>query len=221
MDGIGTDHASLHANMFPLAFGLVPDNRVEGVLEFVRSRGMACSVFGSQFLLDGLYNAHDAEYGLQLLTSTGERSWYNMIRVGSTITLEAWDNKYKPNQDWNHAWGAAPANLIPRKLMGIEPLTPGFEKIRIKPQPGSLEWAKIKHPTIRGSVLVSLINQPDNSFQLEIEIPANTTAEVHLPFFSRRQTLTMNGEPVSYAREGDFSVVKNVGSGKWTFMVKR
>ena len=29
-----------------------------------------------------------------------------MIRVGSTITLEAWDNKFKPNQDWNHAWGA-------------------------------------------------------------------------------------------------------------------
>ena len=22
----------------------------------------------------------------------------------------------KPNQDWNHAWGAAPANLLPRFL---------------------------------------------------------------------------------------------------------
>ena len=99
--------------MFPLAFGLVPEKHRQSVVDFIRSRGMACSVYGSQFLLDGIYDAHDAEYGLKLLTSTAERSWYNMIRVGSTITLEAWDNKYKPNQDWNHAWGAAPANLIP------------------------------------------------------------------------------------------------------------
>ena len=47
IDGIGTDHASLHANMFPLAFGLVPENRINILLEFIHSRGMACSVYGS------------------------------------------------------------------------------------------------------------------------------------------------------------------------------
>ena len=26
--------------------------------------------------------------------------------------------KYKNNLDWNHAWGAVPANVIPRGLMG-------------------------------------------------------------------------------------------------------
>ena len=74
-------------------------------------------MYGSQFLLDAVYKAHDAEHGLQLLTSTGSRGWYNMIRAGSTITMEAWDDKYKPNQDWNHAWGAVPANIIPRYLV--------------------------------------------------------------------------------------------------------
>jgi len=221
IDGIGTDHASLHANMFPLAFGLVPEKQVDKLLEFIRSRGMACSVYGSQFLLDAVYDAHDAGYGLQLLTSTGERSWYNMIRVGSTITLEAWDNKYKPNQDWNHAWGAAPANLIPRKLMGIEPLEPGFRKIRIKPQPDSLKSAEIKHPTIRGDVTVSFNNDPGQSFRLEVDIPANTTADIHLPFYSGSQTVSINGQPVKYKREGNFSVIENIGSGKWRFSVKR
>lgn len=221
IDGIGTDHASLHANMFPLAFGLVPENRINSVLEFIRSRGMACSVYGSQFLLDAIYDAHDAGYGLQLLTSTGERSWYNMIRVGSTITLEAWDNKYKPNQDWNHAWGAAPANLIPRKLMGIEPLEPGFRKIRIKPQPDSLKSAEIKHPTIRGDITASFTNDPGQSFRLEVDIPANTTAEIHLPFYSGRQTLRINGQPVKYRRNGNFSVIENIGSGRWDFTVER
>lgn len=221
IDGIGTDHASLHANMFPIAFGLVPDKQVGSVMEFIRSRGMACSVYGSQFLLDAIYDANDPEYGLQLLTSTGERSWYNMIRVGSTITLEAWDNKYKPNQDWNHAWGAAPANLIPRKLMGIEPLEPGFRKIRIKPQPGSLRSAEIKHPTIRGDVTVNFTNDPGQSFQIEVTIPTNTTADIYLPLYSKKQILHMNGAPVKYRREGNFSVIENVGSGKWSLVVER
>ena len=220
IDGIGTDHASLHANMFPLAFELVPEKNINSVMEFIRSRRMACSVYGSQFLLDAVFNAGDAAYGLELLTSTSDRSWYNMIRSGSTITMEAWDNKYKPNQDWNHAWGAAPANLIPRKLMGIEPLEAGFKKIRIKPQPGSLKTAEIKHPTIRGDVYMTFHNTPNVSFELEVVIPANTTAVVYLPLFSQKNNIMLNNQSVKYRREGNFAVIDNVGSGKWKFNVE-
>ena len=220
VDGIGTDHASLHANMFPLAFGLVPEKNVKSILEFIHSRKMACSVYGAQFLLDAIYDSHDAAYGLELLTSTSERSWYNMIRVGSTMALEAWDNKYKPNQDWNHAWGAAPANIIPRKLMGIEPLEPGFQKIRIKPQPASLESAEVKHPTVRGDVIVKFINNPNESFLLEVAIPGNTTAELHLPFYSKKQKVYLNSQPVDYRKQGDFSVIENIGSGIWMIKVQ-
>ena len=219
LDGIGSEHASLHGNMFPLTFGLAPEKNIKAINEFIQSRGMACSVYGSQFLLDAVYDGNNADYGLQLLTSTSDRSWYNMIRVGSTISLEAWDNKYKPNQDWNHAWGAAPANSIPRKLMGIEPLEPGFRKIRIKPQPASLEHAEIKCPTIRGDVLVSFQNKPQQSFILKVAIPANTTADIYLPFWSKSQKTTMNGAPVKCRQEGKFVLVENVGSGSSVFEI--
>ncbi len=218
-DGIGTDHASLHATMFPLTFGLVPEKSISKVSSFVQSRGMACSVYGSQFLMDAVYDGNNADYGLELLSSTSERSWYNMIRVGSTISLEAWDNKYKPNQDWNHAWGAAPANIIPRRLMGIEPLEPGFRKIRIKPQPASLEYAKIKCPTIRGDVLMSFKNKPQQSFSMNLTIPANSTADVYLPFWTKSQKVTMNGNAVKYHQEGNFAVIQGVGSGNRRFEV--
>ncbi len=219
VDGIGTDHASLHANMFPAALGLVPEKYVPKVNSYIQSRGLACSVYGSQFLMDAVYDGHNAGYGLQLLSSTDERSWYNMIRVGSTISLEAWDNKYKPNQDWNHAWGAAPANIIPRKLMGIEPLEPGFSKIRIKPQPGNLASAEIKTPTIRGEVLLSFKNNPQQSFSMNLTIPANTTADVYLPFWSKTQKVILNGNAVKYRLEGNFAVIENIGSGSSKFEV--
>src|SRR3546814_5106825 len=68
-DGVDTDHASLHTNMMALAFGLVPDSKTDRVAAFIRSLGMACSVYGRKFLQDAVYEAGDADYGLSLLTS--------------------------------------------------------------------------------------------------------------------------------------------------------
>ncbi|WP_343305491.1 alpha-L-rhamnosidase C-terminal domain-containing protein [Chitinophaga niabensis] len=197
LDGNGTTHASLHANMFALVFGLVEEQHQKAVGDFIRSRGMACSVYGSQFLMDAVYDAGDDQYGLSLLNSQALRSWYNMIRAGSTITMEAWDNKYKPNQDWNHAWGAVPANIIPRKLMGIEPIAPGWAACRIKPQLGDLPWAKIKVPTIKGDILAAYEQSPGR-LVMKITIPSNTTAQVVLPARLTQQkfTVLMDGKVI-------------------------
>ena len=56
-----------------------------------------------------------------------------MLDVGSTITMEAWAAKYKPNLDWNHAWAAAPANIVPRYVLGVRPLSPGSQKPPSRP----------------------------------------------------------------------------------------
>ncbi|MDR2423645.1 MAG: family 78 glycoside hydrolase catalytic domain [Prevotellaceae bacterium] len=220
IDGVDSDHSSLHASMFPLAFGIVPPKYRQKTLDFIHSRGMACSVYGAQFLLDALYNNHDADYALQLLASTADRSWFNMIREGATITMEAWDQKYKPNQDWNHIWGAAAGNIIARKLMGVEPVEPGFRRIRIKPQPSTLSHAEIRIPTIRGDVSIRFNNQPDKKFELDIEIPANTTAEVWLPQLSAQPRLTVDGLAQKGDADGKF-IKTTVGSGKHRFEIQQ
>ncbi|GAB3978678.1 hypothetical protein GCM10028806_42320 [Spirosoma terrae] len=211
-DGEGTDHSSLHANMMALAFGLVPDNYQSSVLAHIRSRGMACSVYGSQFLLDALYNANESTYALSLLTSTEERSWYNMIRTGSTMTTEAWDTRYKPNQDWNHAWGAAPANIIVRKLMGVEPLSPAFETVQIKPQPDTLRQASLQLATLRGTILTSFENAA-NRFMLRTTLPANTKGTVYLPRKKAKGQIRQNGTVVKASQEGNYWKIEGVGAG--------
>lgn len=181
LDGRGSKHASVHANMFALAFGLVPEERVGRVADFLGRKGMACSVYGAQFLLEALYRAHRADRALELLTAKGPRGWSHMIReMGLTITPEAWTQEVKPNQDWNHAWATAPANIIPRMLMGVTPLEPGFARMRIKPQPAGLSWAGLKLPTVRGVVLVDYANSGHQG-SLGVTIPGNTEAEVWLP----------------------------------------
>mgnify|MGYP000035309893 FL=1 len=214
VDGIGTDHASLHANMMPLAFGLVPPEHYESVVDYVKSRGLACSVYGAQFLMDGLYNAGEEDYALDLLSSTDERSWYNMIRVGSTITLEAWDYKYKVNLDWNHAWGAVPANAIPRGLWGIKPKTPGFGIATIKPQMSKLKSSSIVVPTVRGQIKANYTYNGARLQTYEIEIPGNMVAEFSLNGLEGKD-LIHNGEKVPSA----FDFVR-LSPGKHTIQLK-
>ena len=214
VDGIGTEHASLHANMMPLAFGLVPDEHFGSVVEFVKSRGMACSVYGSQFLMDGLYNAGEADYALELLTDTSDRSWYNMIRIGSTITLEAWDNKYKNNLDWNHAWGAVPANVIPRGLWGIKPITPGFGIAMIKPQMSKLKSSTIEVPTVRGTIKGKFTHNGPRLQTYEIEIPGNMVAEFSLNNLEGKDFIH-NGDKVPPAFESI-----RLSPGKHTIQLK-
>lgn len=218
-DGDTTSHTSLHANMFALAFGLIPEQDLPAVVKFIKSRKMACSVYGSQFLLDALYEAGERDYALSLLTSTTERSWYHMIRLGSTISLEAWDKTYKPNLDWNHAWGAAPANIIVRKLMGVEPLTPGADTIRIKPQMGSLTFARLRTPTIKGEVVVfcerkALFNH------YSIQIPGGTSAEVQIPVRSKTHQIIIDGRSISLQPENGYYRLPYLPAGKHEIKVE-
>ncbi len=219
LDGEGSGHSSLHANMTALAFGLVPEANRGPVVAHLKSKGMACSVYGSQFLLEALYEAGEANFALTLLTSTAERSWAHMVYdVETTIALEAWDDRLKPNQDWNHAWGAAPANIIPRYLMGVRPLSAGFERIAIRPQPGTLEWAELTTPTIRGAVTVRFNNVPRKSFHLETETPANTTTDVTLPSLgSDDPVVVVDGRRVMGRIDGDAVTICGIGSGLHMF----
>lgn len=171
IDGENSEHSSLHANMFPLAFGIVPEKYKEKVVKFIESRGIACSVYGAQYLLEGLYKAGEADYAMSLMNATeGNRNWWNMIREGSTMTMETWCSDCKWNTDWNHAWATAPANVISRYLWGIQPSEAGFGKVSINPQLGNLTWSKIKVPTIKGAITAEF-KKEGNTYIYTIDLP--------------------------------------------------
>ena len=168
-DGVGTDHASLHANAAALAFGLVPSERRKAVADYLASRGMACSVYFAQYLLEAFFEAGEPDRAIALMTAKGDRSWLAMLDLGATITLEAWGPKYKKNYDMNHAWGTPPLNVISRYVLGVTPLEPGFARISVRPQVGSLRhvWGVV--PTAKGPVRVRV---DDDVLRLDVPGPA-------------------------------------------------
>jgi hypothetical protein len=199
-DGESTEHASLHANLFPLAFGLAPAESRAHIADWLAGRGMKCSVYGAQYLLEGLFENGAAEQAIALMTAPGDRSWRHMLESGTTITWEAWDQRYKPNQDWNHAWGAAPANLLPRFVLGVQPLAPGWKRAAIQPHPGPLQNAAGKIPTPLGPVLVQWEN--GKAFKLSATLPPGMSAQVRIPAADDSKGVSVNGRPARARREG-------------------
>ena len=210
-DGVGTDHTSFHANLFPLAFGLVPVSERPKVAQWLVERGMAGSVYAAQYLLEGLFENNKDADAISLMTAPGDRSWRHMVKSDATITWEAWDQKYKPNQDWNHAWGAAPANLLPRFVLGVQSLTPGWSRALIQPHPGSLSSAEGGMPTPLGEVSIGWIRQ--TNFVLKISMPAGMTAKVMLPALENSGRVLVGGIQVNAHREGQWWVLENDLSG--------
>lgn len=224
MDGITSEvnHGSLHSNMFPLAFRMLSAKKAVPVIEHIKKRGMACSVYGAQFLMEALFNYGCDDYALELLLKTDDRGWVNMIRNGATISTEAWDDKYKTNQDWNHAWGAAPANIIPRYIAGVRPLKPGCETVIINPQCASLSWFDASVPTIRGTVKVSVKND-DERYILDVVIPANMKAEIVLPKKFQKYGIYQNSRKLVKPMDDDgtFVNIGTVGSGTYRWEMVR
>lgn len=210
-DGVGTDHASLHANLFPLAFGLVPAQERHHVAQWLATRGMVGSVYAAQYLLEALFENDEDAAALNLITAPGDRSWRHMVEKGATITWEAWDQRYKPNQDWNHAWGAAPANLLPRFVLGTQPLTPGWATALVQPHPGNLHNAEGRIPTPRGEVSIAWTRA--KSFELHIVLPAGMSAKVELPAIPRASAVFVADHKVKAHLRGEWWILDEAVAG--------
>jgi hypothetical protein len=64
-----------------------------------------------------------------------------------------WD---KPLTSRCHGWSAGANYLLPRYVLGIQPLTPGFGQVAIEPRLHGLRWARGIMPTPHGHITVEI-----------------------------------------------------------------
>ena len=172
VDNPDSDHTALHSCIFPVLWNVAEESEKAVHLAMLQNKGMACSVFCAQFLLECCFRNGLADYGMSLILSDGLRSWNNMLAKGATITMEVWDDTVEPCQDWSHPWGTAPANIIVRHIAGIRPLEPGFRKFIVEPQPAGLTHFHVKTPTPHGPAELEM-SEPDH---WKIVVPEGTSA---------------------------------------------
>ena len=135
-DGLTTTHKAVHASVFPVAHRRRRARSRSGpATQYIANRGMVCSVFCANFLINALYKAGRADDAMRMLTGTGQRSWLHMIEQGAGSPMEAWDPALKSNTTFSHPWAGSPGVLVYRGALGIEALEPGYKRFAVRRSP--------------------------------------------------------------------------------------
>lgn len=75
-----------------------------------------------------------------------------------------------------HGWAGGPAAWLSRHVLGIEPASPGFATVRVRPQLGNLAWAEGTYPTPKGIIKVRHDRRPDGTIKTDLQLPEGVTA---------------------------------------------
>jgi hypothetical protein len=127
---------------------------------------------------------------------------------------------------FNHYAFGAVGEWLFHTSAGIELGSPGFKKIVIRPQPGGgLTHASAKYDSINGRI-VSGWKIDGDSIAVDVTIPPNTTATVHVPAADAKK-ITEGSQPaaeapgVKFVELRDGAAVYEVGSGQYHFATKQ
>ena len=185
----------------------------------------------THLLLPALTSIGRSDLAYQMLAKTDYPSWGYEIGLGATTIFELWnsvnaDGTVNLSQDGmnslNHANFGTCAEWAYSGILGIGVLQPGFTKILISPQVGGgLTSAQGAYDSVQG-LIVSSWQFTNNTITLNVTIPANTTAEIHVPT-TNAAAITESGLPaasssgVNYVGVSNSAAIYNIGSGSYMF----
>lgn len=229
--------ATQTAYALALEFDLLPEaQRAEAarrLAENVRSFGhhLTTGFLGTPYLCHVLSEHGHLDTAYALLLQETYPSWLYPVKQGATTIWERWDG-IKPDgtfQDpsmnsFNHYAYGAVGDWMYRTITGLEldPAEPGYRHAVIRPRPGGgLTSAQARLDTPYGE-LASAWSRDGDRFELNVTVPANTHASIHLPD-SAVATITESGKKLEeaegvtgVARVGP-TVVVQTGAGTYQF----
>lgn len=221
-----------------LQFGLLTDElRSKSVLHLVRDieqRGnrLSTGFLGVGYLLPALTTEDQLDVAYSLLTQEAFPSWMYSIKHGATTIWERWDGWTEEKgfqtpsmNSFNHYSLGSVGEWMFRFMGGIEadPEQPGFKHTIIRPRPGGqLTSVKVQYESLYGIIKSEWQLRADGVFQLDIQVPVNTTASVYVPGINvlvdgSTARLGMIGGGCELVTSKEGVSVFHVGSGAYRF----
>jgi alpha-L-rhamnosidase len=229
------------ANLLPLYLDIVPDEQTGAVYGNLRSdilyknnTHLTTGIIGTKYLLDVLTKHHACDLAYELATQTTYPSWGFMIASGATTLWELWQHKTGPSMNsHNHPMFGSVGTWLYQALVGIKQPEgeSGFQNILIQPHMvRDLRYVNGLIHTPRGRIHCSW-SRSARSLSLEVTVPVNAQAEIHLPIFDWEDvTLTENGsqiygsqkfltgeQGIQMVEESDKEIIIKIGSGRYHF----
>ncbi|WP_067433289.1 family 78 glycoside hydrolase catalytic domain [Nocardioides jensenii] len=216
--------------------GLVPEEQLDAVgRKFVaaikaRDWHLSTGFLGTPHLLPALSAVGRDDVAYRLLLEKQYPSWLYEVTKGATTTWERWDS-IRPDgsfQDpgmnsFNHYAYGAVGEWMYSSIGGIQSTGPGYSTFRVAPRPGGeLTHATISHYSPYGEIRSTWRTVSEDQLTLDVTVPANTVARVHVPAVSERGvfeggSLAADAPGVRFVRMQDGAAVFEVGSGDYAF----
>ena len=228
------DNGSQTSSILPLVFDMVPADqrgRVFGQLVDKitnKTPGMiGTGLIGGQWLMRTLCDNGRPDLAYTIATRTEYPSWGYMVKQGATTIWELWNgNTADPAMNsGNHVMLVGDLYIwMNRYLAGIrnDPARPGYKHIVIRPVfAGDLKFVRAWRDSPYGRI-VSNWQRDGGTLTMDVTIPGNTTAEVHVPA-KDAAGVTESGKPAANADGMKFLLMENgaavyeVGSGNYRF----
>lgn len=154
---------SEHAQALAILTGRLPGDRRQRVLDtLLKDRSLtSATIYFSHYVLEALRAAGRVD---ALLDRLGY--WNDLAKLGFVTTPE----RPEPTRSDCHAWGAHPVYHLYASILGIRPVSFGFDRVEIRPQLGRLSWARGRMVHPRGFITADL-QQRDGGLSGSIELP--------------------------------------------------
>jgi len=154
-DSEESGHCSIHGNIYPALFGLLPKEGEDAFEALLLTPGRYCGVMPMYFALEALARMGKQKTVYRLLTRTDAFGWRNMLRQDATACFEAWGKELKWNTSLCHPWASGPIPLIIEEFAGIHPDPNREDGFRFTPSlPENLKSFSLTVPWRGGSLTV-------------------------------------------------------------------
>jgi alpha-L-rhamnosidase len=213
--------------VLPLAFGLVPDENRQAVIDRLIDQIMvkdhahtSVGLLGTQWEMQTLTDIGHPEVAYAIATQTTRPSWGYMIAHGATTIWERWDTDTQDGGMNGESQKILSGNFEAwcyQTLAGInyDPAQPGFKHIILHPRPvGDLKWVRASHHCLYGEICSSW-QRDDSHFHWDISIPVNTTATLYVPADGVSSVKSL-GEGIKFVRMEPGAAVYEAGSGNYS-----
>jgi alpha-L-rhamnosidase len=226
----GRDGYDQTANVIALAFGLAPagdrDTIAAGLAADVVAQGnhLTTGVNGSKYILPMLTEAGYGDVAYRVATNPTAPGWAQwFLQCGATTMWEGWENvTCTSDRSHDHAFMGTVDDWLFEDVAGIQPTSPGFTTVQIKPYPvGDLTFASGYETSPLGRVSSSW-RRSGRTFRLVVQIPVGARASVFVPAVSAgsvtesgRALRSANGVAVVGMRHSYLQL--KLGSGTYSF----
>lgn len=140
---------------------------------------------GTPIILHALSATGNLPMAYRMLQESKAPSWLYAVLMGSTTMWERWDSmlpdgKINPGEmtSFNHYALGSVAAFMHGVIGGLKPLSEGWKKILIQPQPGgTLTSAKTRHISPYGEISCEWEIRADK-LHVAVVVPPNSTARI-------------------------------------------